>query len=73
MESAAHIRVALLADVLVIFMFGVVFAIFGVRSHSCSRLLAIDGEVVGTHGVWWCVQPVFIPRREVVQEDGWRW
>ena len=58
MGSAAHIRVAVLADVLVVFVFGVVFAIFGIRSRSYSRLLAVDGEVVGTHGVWWCVQPV---------------
>ena len=73
MGSAAHIRVAVLADDLVVFVFRVVFAIFGVRSRSCSHLLAVNGEVVGTHGVWWCVQPDFIPRCEVVQEDSWQW
>ena len=59
--SAAHIRVAVLADILVVFVFGVVFVIFGVHSRLCSHLLAVDREVVGTHGVWWCVQPIFIP------------
>ena len=44
----------LLVDDLV---FGVVFAVFGVRSHSC--LLAVDGQVLGIHGVGWCVEAVF--------------
>ncbi|KIJ90615.1 hypothetical protein K443DRAFT_15069 [Laccaria amethystina LaAM-08-1] len=32
-----------LAGVLVNLAFGVVFTVFGVRSHSCSRLLAVNG------------------------------
>ena len=54
---------------------GIVFAIFWRRSgsRSCSHLLAVNGEVVGTHDIWWCVQAVFIPQREVVPGDGRRW
>ena len=55
-----------LADILVDFVFGVIFTISGICSHSCLCLLAINREVVGTHGVWWCVLAVFIPQHEVV-------
>ena len=47
-----------LADVLVDLVFGVHFTIFGIRSHLCSCLLAIDRQVLGTHGVVWCVEAV---------------
>lgn len=45
-----------LADVFVDLVFEVVFAVFGVRSHACSCLLAVVGQMVGTHGVGWCVR-----------------
>ena len=32
---------------------------FAVHLHSCSCLLAIDGQVVGTQGVGQCVQAIF--------------
>jgi len=48
-----------LVSVLVDLAFGVVFAVFGIRSHSCSCLLAVDGQVVGTHCVGRCVQAIF--------------
>jgi len=48
-----------LAGVLVNLAFEVVFAAFDVRSHSCSCLLAVDRQVVGTHSVGRCVQAVF--------------
>ena len=54
-----HPRGIVLANVLVDLVFGVVFTVFGVRSHPCSCLLAIDGQVLGTHGVGWCVEAVF--------------
>ena len=37
-----------LANVFVDLVFGVVFTVFGVRSHPCSCLLAVDGHV-GIH------------------------
>ena len=42
---------AVLADILVIFMFRVIFTIFGIRSRLCSCLLAVDRGVVGTHDI----------------------
>ena len=45
-----------LADVLV---FGVVLAVFSVRSHPCLCWLTIDRQVLGTHSVGWCVKAVF--------------
>ena len=48
-----------LADVFVDLVFEVVFAVFGVRSHACSCLLAVVGQMVGTHGVGWCVRAAF--------------
>ena len=47
-----------LADVLVDLVFGVHFTIFGICSHPCSCLLAVDRQVFGTHGVGWCVKAV---------------
>ena len=38
----------MLANVFVDWVFGVVFTVFGVRSHPCSCLLAVDGQVLGT-------------------------
>jgi len=49
-----------LVGVLVDLAFKVVFAVFDVHSQSCSCLLAIDGQVVGTHSIGWCVQAVFM-------------
>ena len=49
-----------LVGVLVDLVFEVVFAVFNVHSHLCSCLLAINGQVVGTHSVGWCVQAVFM-------------
>ena len=48
-----------LAHVLVDLVVGVVFTVFGVCSHLCSCLLAIDGQMLGTHGIGWCVKVVF--------------
>ena len=48
-----------LVGVLVDLAFEVVFVVFDIRSHLCSCLLAINGQVVGTHGVGQCVQAVF--------------
>ena len=49
-----------LADVFVDLVFKVVFAVFGVRSHACSCLLAVDGQMVGTHSIGWCFQAAFM-------------
>ena len=48
-----------LASVLVNLAFGVVFVVFGIHLHSCSCLLAIDGQMVGTHGIGQFVKAVF--------------
>ena len=48
-----------LADVLVDLVVGVIFTVVGVRSRPCSCSLAVDGQVLGTHGVGWCVEAVF--------------
>ena len=58
--GCSHSR-GLLADILVDLVFGMVFTVFGVRSHLCSCLLAVDRQVLGTHGVGWCVEAVFTP------------
>ena len=59
-----------LADVLVVLVVGVVFC---VRSRSCLHPLAVNRQVVGTHGVEWCVwQAVLIPGSGVVRGDGRR-
>ena len=48
-----------LVSVLVDLAFEVVFVVFNVHSHLCLCLLAINGQVVGTHSIGWCVQAVF--------------
>ena len=48
-----------LADILVDLVFRVVFTVFGVCSHACSCLLAVNRQVLGTHSVAWCVEAVF--------------
>jgi len=48
-----------LVGILVDLAFEVVFVVFDVRSHSCLCLLAIDRQVVGTHGVGQRVQSIF--------------
>ena len=49
-----------LASNLVNLAIKVVFMVFDVCLHLCSCLLAIDGQVVGTHGVGQCVQAIFM-------------
>lgn len=56
-----------LGDVLVVLVLGVVVAIFGSCSRSCVRLLAVNGQLVGTHSVGLCFQTVFIGGSEVAR------
>ena len=46
-----------LAEVLVDLVFGVVFMVFLASVCVC---VCVDGQVVGTHGVGWCVQAIFM-------------